>query len=99
MDFSYMRFGIYILGAGFSKPAGLPLAQELWNEVRRRVLRSTVARRHFDADLQIYLRYKKECARENLTPTGVDFEDFMAFLDIEHHLGLRGSDTWSVGWE
>jgi hypothetical protein len=26
----------------------------------------------------------------------VDFEEFLAFLDIEHYLGLRGSDTWSV---
>lgn len=25
----------------------------------------------------------------------VDLEEFMAYLDIEHHLRLRGSDTWS----
>lgn len=95
MDFSSMRFGIYILGAGFSKPAGLPLAQELWDEVRRRAHNSPVAKHHFEADLRIYLRYKKECTGKSLTPHEVDFEDFMAFLDIEHYLWLRGSDTWS----
>ena len=25
----------------------------------------------------------------------VDYEDFLGFLDTEHFLGLRGSDTWS----
>jgi hypothetical protein len=27
----------------------------------------------------------------------VDFEQFLAFLDLEYFLGLRGSDTWSSG--
>ena len=31
----------------------------------------------------------------DLKPEEVNFEDFMRFLDIEHFLGLRGSDTWS----
>lgn len=31
-----------------------------------------------------------------MTPDQVDFEDFLGFLDIEHYLGLRGSDTWSA---
>ena len=25
----------------------------------------------------------------------MEFEDFLAFLDIEHHLGLAGRDKWS----
>jgi len=28
-------------------------------------------------------------------PENVQFEDFLAYLDVEHYLGLRGSDTWS----
>ncbi len=30
------RFAVFVLGAGFSRSAGLPLAPELWKEVRRR---------------------------------------------------------------
>jgi hypothetical protein len=31
-----------------------------------------------------------------LTPGQVNFEDFLGFLDIEFHLGLRGKNTWSA---
>lgn len=49
----------------------------------------------FRDDLRAYIEFRKDCYGEMLTPESVDFEDFMAFLDIEHYLGLRGSDTWS----
>lgn len=49
----------------------------------------------FDNDLENYLRYKQECDGVTIPPDDVNFEDFMHFLDIEHFLGLRGSDTWS----
>jgi len=65
-------FAIYILGAGFSKPAGLPLATELWREVYRRAAPLTGSMAQFREDL----------------------EDFIE-LDIEYHLTLRGSYTWS----
>jgi len=90
------RYSIYILGAGFSRPAGLPLANELWPEIRRRAkLTSDRANQHFTKDLQAYIDYKKDCDTEILSPEAVQFEEFMAYLDVEHYLGLRGSDTWS----
>ena len=46
-------------------------------------------------ELKAYIRFRKECDGVSLTPTEVNFEDFMAFLDVEHYFGLRGSDTWS----
>ena len=49
----------------------------------------------FRDDLDTYIEYKKECDGIELTPEQVNFEDFMAFLDVEHYLGLRGKDTWS----
>ena len=94
-DFASMRFGIYILGAGFSQPAGLHLAQELWDEIRLRGLTMTGRASLFRDDLDEYIEYRKDCDGIELTHEQVDFEDFMAFLDIEHFLGLRGSDTWS----
>jgi len=89
------RFGVFILGAGFSRPAGLPLANDLWGEVRRRADGMSGRASFFRDDLDAYIQFRRECYGEALTPDKVDFEDFMAFLDIEHYLGLRGNDTWS----
>jgi hypothetical protein len=95
-DFTAKRFGVYILGAGFSRPAGLPLANELWPEIRRRAEVTTGrAGQHFKEDLQDYIDYKRACDGEVLSPENVQFEEFLAFLDVEHYLGLRGPDTWS----
>ena len=49
----------------------------------------------FYQDLHSYIDFRKECDGVILTPEEVDFEDFLGFLDVEHYLGLRGSDTWS----
>lgn len=94
-DFSSMRFSIFILGAGFSKAAGLPLASELWNEIRERGLQMKERAGKFKDDLDVYIEYRKQCDGVDLTYEQVDFENFMAFLDIEHYLWLRGGDTWS----
>lgn len=90
------RCCIYILGAGFSRPARLPLANELWPEIRRRAKTTNErASHHFEKDLQAYIDYKRECDGKLVSPEAVQFEEFIAFLDVEHYLGLRGSDTWS----
>lgn len=89
------RFRVFVLGAGFSKPAGLPLGLELWDEIRRRARLLEGRASKFHRDLDTYLRYKEDCFGLRIEPDKVDFEDFMRFLDIEHFLGMRGSDTWS----
>jgi hypothetical protein len=94
-DHTLKRFGIFVLGAGFSHAAGLPLASELWTEVRRRAERLTGRASKFNDDLQYYIAFRKECDGITLEPSQIDFEDFMAFLDVEYYLGLRGSETWS----
>jgi hypothetical protein len=90
------KYRIFILGAGFSRPAGLPLAGELWTEVQKRAKRLGGRAQKFTRDLDDYLTFKKECEGIEVSPERIDFEDFLAFLDVEHHLGLRGSDTWSA---
>jgi len=93
--FLAMRFGLFILGAGFSKPAGLPLGPELWDEIRRRGFAKSGRASKFREDLDNYIEYRNCCDGIKLTYEQVDFESFLAFLDIEHYLGLRGGDTWS----
>lgn len=90
------RYRIFILGAGFSHAAGIPLAVELWHEVKRRARGLSGRAEKFRDDLKTFIQYKKDCDGITLTPDQVNFEEFLAFLDIEHFLGLRGSDTWSV---
>jgi hypothetical protein len=91
------RFRLIILGAGFSRPAGFPLAPELWKEIRDTALSFPLGLRahKFGDDLDDYIAFRRETEGVMLTPEMVDFEDFMRFLDVEHYLGLRGSDTWS----
>ena len=88
-------FRIYILGAGFSRPAGLPLATELFPAVRARIEHQHGVDTKFHRDLQNCLSYCEDCGIEGQNETSLDLELFMSYLDIEHYLELRGSDTWS----
>ena len=89
------RYAVYVLGAGFSVPAGLPTADELWREVLERALKLDRRAGKFKNDLDAFIAFKKNCFGEELDHNSIDFEEFLGFLDIEHQLWLRGSDTWS----
>lgn len=86
---------LFVLGAGFSRSAGLPLGPELWRLVHARASGQGGRAGRYDRDLETYIKYRLMCDGLRLEPADVDFEDFLAFLDIEHYLGLAGSDTWS----
>lgn len=87
-------FRIFFLGAGFSRPAGLPLATELFPLIQNNIEARWGLDTKFRRDLGHYLDYRKACSGiDDGEP--VDFEQFMSYLDIEHYLGLRGSKTWS----
>jgi hypothetical protein len=84
---------IFLLGAGFSQPAGLPLADELLPNVL------AVARANFRADGFSHLehavkRFRKYQVRTNGNKR-FNFERFGEWLDWEHTLRMEGSDTWS----
>jgi NAD-dependent SIR2 family protein deacetylase len=89
------KYRIFILGAGFSKKAGLPLASGLWRKILKRAKSKQWCSETFRRDLKNYLEFRWRCDRKRLSVGDVDFEDFMEVLDIEHYLRLRGSDTWS----
>lgn len=88
-------FRIYILGAGFSKPAGLPLATELYPLVRESIVYRHGNDTKFSRDVSNYLEYCESCGVAGQTEQILDLEQLMSYLDIEHYLGFRGSDTWS----
>lgn len=89
------KYAIYVLGAGFSAAAGLPMAAELWREILNRGLRLGGRGGRFKRDLESYVEFRRRCDGVELKYEEIDLEALMGFLDIEHHLGLRGSDTWS----
>src|SRR6266851_4178289 len=84
---------LFLLGAGFSKPAGLPLASELRpmvEDVARRYLR-VGAFSHLEHAIEEYNEYLADIEPER----GFDLEEFGAWLDWEHVLRMKGSDTFS----
>lgn len=90
-----LKYRVIILGAGFSKPAGLPLADTLWRKILARSEFLWGRASKLNDDLDEYIAYRRDCDGVVLTKESVNFEEFLGFLDIEHFLGLRGSDTWS----
>lgn len=87
------HFRIIVLGAGFSRPAGLPLAGELFDEVRTRARRQYGESNALERDLNYFTDYKRRCDGTLLLPEDIDYEEFLGFLDVEHALGFRGGDT------
>lgn len=88
-------FRIFILGAGFSQPAGLPVAVELYPLVRKHIVSRHGTETKFDRDVHEYLEYSSACGFTGQTEENLELEKFMSYLDIEHYLGFRGSKTWS----
>ena len=84
---------LLVLGAGFSRSAGLPLADELLDLTLHEIHRHFPGETKLDKSLASYRRFVAETT--DGSPRVVDIEKFCAYLDHEHFLGLRGSDTWS----
>lgn len=84
-----------MLGAGFSRQAGLPIASELYPLVRQHIVDRHGSDTKFSRDVREYLDYSAACGHTGQTDENIDLEQFMSYLDIEHYLGFRGSKTWS----
>lgn len=92
-DEKYYR--VIFLGAGFSHAAGLPLGKDLSEAIITYIENEFEEDSPLYSDLRNFTEYKKRCDMVDLAPRDIDFEEFLSFLDTEHFLGLRGSDTWS----
>lgn len=88
------HYRLIFLGAGFSQPAGLPTGDELWEVTLNRILDQGQDTKFYKA-LETYCEYQNVCHEKDIGTKDVDFEEFLAFLEVEFYLGLRGGDTWS----
>ncbi len=85
---------IVLLGAGFSKAAGLPLGDELFKMIRAEA--RTLGLEHIlEEDINLFARYESSRTGCKVDIDKIKLEKFISYLDIEHYLGLRGPDTWS----
>jgi len=84
---------LFILGAGFSVPAGLPTSRELLNEVMNELHHHVSDGSKLEESLDEFRSYMR--ALNGGEEVEVDIELFSEYLSIDHYLGLRGSDTWS----
>jgi hypothetical protein len=48
-----------------------------------------------ERDLRYYVNYLRRTEGFSGEPQNVEMERFLSFLDVEHYLRLKGSDTWS----
>ena len=85
---------VFVLGAGFSKPARLPLCLELFDEIKKEAMVRGVYD-GFKKDLDSFLEYHCKTKIKPIVEDEINFEDFISYLDIEHFLHLKGSDEWS----
>ena len=85
----FPHFRLFILGAGFSKSAGLPLGDELLNRVREEISRES---RSLEQEIDEWRR---------LYPNQrVDIERVLAYSHGKHHLRLKGpKEFYSHGSE
>jgi len=85
---------LFIIGAGFSKPAGLPLGTELFSRVvdlaKKRWVYDSLKR-----DIDKYIEYVQTARVQSIGEDDINLEEFVTYLDIEHKLELNGSDRWS----
>jgi hypothetical protein len=87
------RHRLMVLGAGFSRPAGLPLADQLLDLVLTELERFFGEETHLHRALHAYKEFLRECTGDDAEK--IDIEAFAAYLDYRHSFGVLGSDTWS----
>jgi hypothetical protein len=86
---------VFILGAGFSKAAGLPLGNELFADIIKYAKIRGLYENILKDDIASFLRYYRDAKGKYISEDQINFEEFTSYLDIEHFLRLRGSDHWS----
>jgi hypothetical protein len=83
----------FILGAGFSAAAGLPLTTGLLDLVLEEIAGLNDGDSHLHQSLEEYRNFVRETSGRE--PDSIDIEEFATYLDHQHTFGMLGTDTWS----
>lgn len=93
---------LFILGAGFSRYAGLPLGNELASkviekskEIKFKDQKGILYENVLSGDIERFIDFKKDTQGITISEEEVDLEEFVSFLDIEHFLGFKGGNIYS----
>ena len=83
-------YGIFVLGAGFSKPAGFPLGSELMSRVLAAAkARGPLHRNVLLPDIKNFLAYLAQAKDKPIGEEEINIEEFVTYLDIDRTLGLE----------
>lgn len=83
---------IFILGAGFSKPAGLPLGDALWVEILKVAKSKGLYENNLEDAIYEYIDYYHGVNGEKISEKDIKLEKFMSYWDIDRQLALKGGD-------
>lgn len=89
-------YSIFILGAGFSKPAGMPLGDEFFELILKEAKKTILYKNILKRDIERFLEYYNKINCSSITENEINFEEFISYLDIEHYLALKGKNTWTI---
>jgi hypothetical protein len=70
------KYRVIILGAGFSKPAGIPLANDLWCEILAKSNSLCERASKFNDDIDRYISYRQNCDDVKLIKENINFRSF-----------------------
>lgn len=93
-DISSLLPSVYILGAGFSRPAGLPLGSELFAKGLHLGREKDGDLSGIETQMWWYQNYKRAAFGVELDEESIDVEDFMSFVDLRLKLGLSVDATY-----
>lgn len=85
-------YNIFFLGAGFSRPAGLPLGDGLWIEVLEVAKSKGLYEKNLKYAIYEYIDYHHGTTGEKINEEEIKLEKFMSYLDIDRQLALKGGD-------
>lgn len=96
------EYNTFIIGAGFSAAADLPLGDSLMkliiNESKRIPIKEGYNETLYDTilkpDIEAYLWYKSLCGVKLDNEEQINLEDFISYLDLNNYLILTG-ESWS----
>src|SRR5690606_13065025 len=99
---SKYEYNTFIIGAGFSAAAGLPLGDSLMrlviDESKKIPIKEGYTETLYETilkpDIEVYLRYKSWCGIKLDSEEQINFEDFISYLDLNNYLVLTG-ESWS----